>query len=194
MRRQALVLVFLRRPDCWAGVMLASNDRMRRRARLQHRPRTRERYRLHLAKPIPATTKITTTTPMRIGIGNETPCWFASATEWPEATAEDGTCLRLPDQPRAGSSTPLLATRCGVAVDRLGRSLMDVLTTVTKLVERGIGVRSVSDGIDPATSTGRLMLNLMATLAEYERELIVEHVNAGIAVARAAGTRFGRPP
>lgn len=79
-------------------------------------------------------------------------------------------------------------------VDRLGRSLVDVLTTVTMLGERGIGVRSVSDGIDPATSTGRLMLNLMATLAEYERELIVERVNAGIAVARAAGTRFGRPP
>lgn len=78
-------------------------------------------------------------------------------------------------------------------VDRLGRSLIDVLKTVTLLRDRGIHVRSISDGIDPATSTGRLMLNMLATLAEYERELIVERVNAGIAAARQNGTRFGRP-
>lgn len=79
-------------------------------------------------------------------------------------------------------------------VDRLGRSLIDVLNTVNLLRERGVQVRSISDGIDPATSTGRLMLNMLATLAEYERELIVERVNAGIAAARRNGTRFGRPP
>lgn len=78
-------------------------------------------------------------------------------------------------------------------VDRLGRSLIDVLNTVNLLRERGVQVRSISDGIDPSTSTGRLMLNMLATLAEYERELIVERVNAGIAAARANGTRFGRP-
>lgn len=78
-------------------------------------------------------------------------------------------------------------------VDRLGRSLIDVLNTVNLLRERGVHVRSISDGIDPATSTGRLMLNMLATLAEYERELIVERVNAGIAAARQNGTRFGRP-
>lgn len=78
-------------------------------------------------------------------------------------------------------------------VDRLGRSLIDVLNTVNLLRERGVQVRSISDGIDPSTSTGRLMLNMLATLAEYERELIVERINAGIAAARANGTRFGRP-
>ena len=78
-------------------------------------------------------------------------------------------------------------------VDRLGRSLIDVLNTVNLLRDREVQVRSVSDGIDPATSTGRLMLNMLATLAEYERELIVERVNAGIAAARQSGTRFGRP-
>lgn len=78
-------------------------------------------------------------------------------------------------------------------VDRLGRSLIDVLNTVNLLRERGVLVRSISDGIDPATTNGRLMLNMLATLAEYERELIVERVNAGIAAARTAGTRFGRP-
>lgn len=78
-------------------------------------------------------------------------------------------------------------------VDRLGRSLIDVLNTVNLLRERAVNVRSISDGIDPSTSTGRLMLNMLATLAEYERELIVERVTAGIAAARQNGTRFGRP-
>lgn len=78
-------------------------------------------------------------------------------------------------------------------VDRLGRSLIDVLNTVNLLRDRDVQVKSISDGIDPATSTGRLMLNMLATLAEYERELIVERVNAGIAAARDSGTRFGRP-
>ncbi|MHA7144959.1 recombinase family protein [Arthrobacter sp. TmT3-37] len=78
-------------------------------------------------------------------------------------------------------------------VDRLGRSLIDVLNTVNMLRDRGILVRSLSDGIDPATSTGRLMLNMLATLAEYERELIMERINAGIAASKQNGTKFGRP-
>mgnify|MGYP002652132788 CR=1 FL=1 len=47
---------------------------------------------------------------------------------------------------------------------------------------------------DPETSSGRLMLGMLGTLAEYERELITERVNAGIAAAKSNGTRFGRPP
>ena len=79
-------------------------------------------------------------------------------------------------------------------IDRLGRSLIDVLNTVNELRSRGIDVRSISDGIDPTTSSGRMMLGMLATLAEYERELITERVNAGIQAAKAQGTRFGRPP
>lgn len=78
-------------------------------------------------------------------------------------------------------------------IDRLGRSLIDVLTTVAELADRGIAVRSISDGIDPTTPVGRLMLGMLATLAEYERELIRERVNAGVAAARANGVVFGRP-
>lgn len=78
-------------------------------------------------------------------------------------------------------------------VDRLGRSLIDVLNTVKLLQARGIEMKSISDGIDPTTTSGRLMLNMLATLAEYERELITERVNAGIAAAKQGGTRFGRP-
>ena len=79
-------------------------------------------------------------------------------------------------------------------IDRLGRSLIDVLNTVNLLRDKGVKIRSLSDGIDPETTSGRLMLGMLATLAEYERELITERVNAGIAAAKAQGTRFGRPP
>lgn len=78
-------------------------------------------------------------------------------------------------------------------IDRLGRSLSDVLATVADLQSRGIGVRSIQDGIDPSTSTGKLMLGILGTLAEYERSLIRERVNAGLHAARARGVQLGRP-
>lgn len=65
-------------------------------------------------------------------------------------------------------------------IDQLGRSLIDVLNTVNLLRERGdVHLRSVSDAIDPETTAGRTMLNMLATLAEYERELIVERSTPG---------------
>ena len=85
-------------------------------------------------------------------------------------------------------------TVVGWRIDRLGRSLIDVLNTVTLLRGQGVKIRSVSDGIDPETTSGRMMMGMLATLAEYERELITERVNAGIAAAKQNGTRFGRPP
>jgi DNA invertase Pin-like site-specific DNA recombinase len=78
-------------------------------------------------------------------------------------------------------------------IDRLGRSLLDVLATVADFRARGIQVQSISDGIDPSTTSGRLLLHMLSTLAEYERELIIERVNAGIAAARTSGAIFGRP-
>src|SRR6218665_2925695 len=78
--------------------------------------------------------------------------------------------------------------------DRLGRSLIDVLNTVKLLRERDVQVKSISDGIDPSTTSGRLMLNMLATLAEYERELITERVNAGIAAAPGGGHQVGSAP
>ena len=74
-----------------------------------------------------------------------------------------------------------------------GRSLVDVLNTANMMRDADIGVRSIFGGVDPVTSTGRLMLNMLATAAEYERELIMERVNVGIAIARQSGTRFERP-
>lgn len=78
-------------------------------------------------------------------------------------------------------------------VDRIGRSMIDVIVTVRDLIDRGVVVRSLSDGIDPSTREGRLMLHLMATFAEYERELIRERVQAGVDAARARGVKLGRP-
>jgi DNA invertase Pin-like site-specific DNA recombinase len=112
---------------------------------------------------------------------------FADVTSGSRAAAERPGMKRLLAYAEPGDTVVVWR------VDRLGRSLIDVLNTVNLLRDRDVQVRSVSDGIDPATSTGRLMLNMLATLAEYERELIVERVTAGIAAARQNGTRFGRP-
>lgn len=79
-------------------------------------------------------------------------------------------------------------------IDRLGRSLRDLLDTVTLLRDQGVEIRSLSDGIDSTTALGRMQINLLTTLAEYERELNAERVAAGIAAARARGVRLGRPP
>jgi DNA invertase Pin-like site-specific DNA recombinase len=79
-------------------------------------------------------------------------------------------------------------------LDRLGRSLREVLETVGMLVERGILLRSLQDGVDPSTTQGRLMLGLLSSLAEYERHLTSERIAAGMASARQSGTRLGRPP
>ena len=79
-------------------------------------------------------------------------------------------------------------------IDRLGRSLIDVLNTVAEMQERGIGLKSLVDGIDPSSASGRLQLGLFATLAEYEREPINERVRAGIMAAKERGVRFGQKP
>lgn len=79
-------------------------------------------------------------------------------------------------------------------IDRLGRSLVEVLETVSELRERGIKLHSVQDSIDPATTHGRLVLDLLAKLAEYERHLASEQIAAGMASARKTGTSIGRPP
>lgn len=97
------------------------------------------------------------------------------------------------------SSTPAFNWREGDTVlvyriDRLGRSLIDVLNTVAEMQENGIGLRSIVDGIDPSTASGRLQLGLFATLAEYERELINERVRAGVMAAKARGVKFGQKP
>lgn len=77
-------------------------------------------------------------------------------------------------------------------IDRLGRSLVDVVNTVQDITDRGIRLYSIMDGVDPSTSHGRLQLALFASLAQYERELINERVRAGVMAAQARGVKFGK--
>lgn len=77
-------------------------------------------------------------------------------------------------------------------LDRIGRSMVDVVTTIDDLTDRGIKLMSVTDGIDPETPSGRLVLQILSSLAEYERSLIRERVQAGVDAARERGVQFGR--
>ncbi len=78
-------------------------------------------------------------------------------------------------------------------LDRLGRSLAHLVETVNALSARGIGLKSLNDPIDTTTPQGRLVFNLFASLAEFERDLIRERTQAGLTAARARGRKGGRP-
>ncbi len=77
-------------------------------------------------------------------------------------------------------------------LDRLGRSVRDLITLVSELQDRGIHFRSLTDSIDTSTPAGRFFFHVMSALAEMERELIVERTRAGLAVAREQGRVGGR--
>ena len=99
---------------------------------------------------------------------------------------------------RAGLAEALAHLRSGDTLvvwrlDRLGRSLRHLIETVTALHARGVGFRSLTEGIETETSGGRLVFHLFACLAEFEREVIRERTQAGLAAARARGRRGGRP-
>lgn len=78
-------------------------------------------------------------------------------------------------------------------LDRLGRSLPHLVETVRDLGTRGVGFKSVQEQIDTTTSGGKLIFHIFASLAEFERDLIRERTNAGLAAARARGRTGGRP-
>lgn len=80
-------------------------------------------------------------------------------------------------------------------LDRLGRSMPHLVTLVTALHERGIGFRSICDGIiDTTTASGELVFHIFSALAQFERRLMQERTRAGLAAARARGRRGGRKP
>src|SRR5437588_210764 len=78
-------------------------------------------------------------------------------------------------------------------LDRLGRSLKHLIETITNLNKRKIGFQSLTESIDTTNSNGRLIFNIFASLAEFERDLIRERTKAGLAAARARGRVGGRP-
>lgn len=78
-------------------------------------------------------------------------------------------------------------------LDRLGRSLRDLIDLISKMKDLGVRFVSIQDGIDTSTATGRFTFNIFASLAEFEREIISERTKAGLASARARGRKGGRP-
>lgn len=79
-------------------------------------------------------------------------------------------------------------------LDRLGRSVKQLVDLVGDLHKQGIQFKSLTDAIDTTTSSGRFFFHVMASLAEMERELTVERTRAGLEVARQLGRRGGRKP
>jgi DNA invertase Pin-like site-specific DNA recombinase len=78
-------------------------------------------------------------------------------------------------------------------LDRLGRSLPHLISTMTALEVRGIGFKSLTENIDTTTSGGKLIFHIFGALAEFERNLIRERTTAGLVAARARGKKGGRP-
>jgi DNA invertase Pin-like site-specific DNA recombinase len=78
-------------------------------------------------------------------------------------------------------------------LDRLGRSLKDLIAWVAWLEQEGIGLRSLQEALDTTTPSGKLTFHIFGALAEFERQLIQERTQAGLRVARARGRFGGRP-
>src|SRR5262249_39562713 len=78
-------------------------------------------------------------------------------------------------------------------LDRLGCNTLHILETVKALTDRGVTLISTTDGIDSSTAAGRMMIGVVGSLAEYERELVKERTALKRDASRANGTRFARP-
>ena len=98
---------------------------------------------------------------------------------------------------RSGLNEALNYLRCGDTLivwklDRLGRSMSHLIETVRELEQRGVGFRSLTEGIDTTTSGGTLVFHLFGALAQFERDLISERTRAGLDAAVARGRKGGR--
>jgi DNA invertase Pin-like site-specific DNA recombinase len=99
---------------------------------------------------------------------------------------------------RPGLALALEVARAGDTLvvwrlDRLGRSLKDLIALAERLAERQVGLRSLKEALDTTSSGGRLIFHMFASLAEFERDLIRERTQAGLTAARARGRLGGRP-
>ncbi len=103
------------------------------------------------------------------------------------ASAERPVLTRLLDDVRAGDVIVIWK------LDRLGRSLRHLIDVVGRLLEHGVGLKSLNDPVDTTTAQGRLVFNLFASLAEFEKDVIRERTQAGLFSARARGRKGGRP-
>jgi DNA invertase Pin-like site-specific DNA recombinase len=78
-------------------------------------------------------------------------------------------------------------------LDRLSRSLKDLLHIMEQVSDAGAGFRSITEAVDTTTSAGRMVMQMLGSFAEFERSMIRERTRAGLAAARDRGTRLGRP-
>jgi len=90
----------------------------------------------------------------------------------------------------ARSGDSLVVTK----ICRLARSVADLVAIIDRLEKKGVSLRILSMGIDTATPTGRLMLNLLASISQFEREVMLERQREGVAKAKAEGKYKGRKP
>ncbi|OSZ69557.1 hypothetical protein CAP40_01490 [Sphingomonas sp. IBVSS2] len=79
-------------------------------------------------------------------------------------------------------------------LDRIGRNFRDLVDIADELRERGANLVSLTEGIDTSSSIGEVIYRLMIVFADFERKVIVERTNAGLAAAKARGVRLGRRP
>ena len=112
-----------------------------------------------------------------------------------EKTFEDKKSGAKTDRP--GLASALDYARAGDqlvvwCLDRLGRSLPDLIALVRQLDDKGVQLRSVTEGIDTSTINGKLTFHLFAALVEFERALVRERTRAGLEAARARGRMGGR--
>ncbi len=108
---------------------------------------------------------------------------------------DDGRSGATTDRPEFQRCLKKLAKGDSLTVwklDRLGRSLRDLIIVLDDFKERGIKFRSLTENIDTETPTGRAMWQMIGVLAELERSQIKERTQAGIAAAKARGVQFGR--
>ena len=82
---------------------------------------------------------------------------------------------------------------CVWSLDRMGRSLIDLVNILADLDAKKVGFYSHKQALDTTTPSGRLMFSVVGAMAEYEREIIKERVIAGLAAAKAQGKKLGRP-
>ncbi len=94
----------------------------------------------------------------------------------------------LIDHARPGDSL------CVIRLDRLGRSLKELLEIVEDLKERGIHLVSLEEDVDTSSAAGELVFHVFGAIAHFERRLIAERTRDGIAAARKRGRKPGRPP
>jgi putative DNA-invertase from lambdoid prophage Rac len=116
-----------------------------------------------------------------------------------EFISEDGISGSVKSTERPAFAYMMSRLRAGdtciiTAIDRLGRSAVDILSIVEDFKNRGIKLRVMQfDGVDLTSSTGKMLVTMMAAMAELERNMLIERTKAGLERTKAQGTKLGAP-